>query len=323
MSKIIGIDLGTTNSVVALMEGGETKVIANSEGSRTTPSVVAFTKSGERLVGQVAKRQSVTNPNNTVYSIKRFMGRRWDDPEVKRSKSLVPYDVQKDAKSDGVVVQLAEGKAYTPPEISAMILQKLKTDAEAYLGEPVKPLVGLLGADADLLRRAGFRQTRTRGTSIPTTASAPRRGVVRGAGGGSMRIGMVGLGRMGANMTRRLLRAGHECVVFDVKPGAAQELTGAIPAGSLKELADKLERPRAVWMMLPAAVVDSTLGELAPLLARDDVVVDGGNSRWTDDQANAEYLSDKGIGFVDCGVRRAATAASGVTALKIPSSNNS
>src|SRR5260221_5382932 len=132
MGKIIGIDLGTTNSVVAVMEGGEPTVIAPAEGGRPIPSVVAFTKTGERLVGQLAKRQAVTNPANTVYSIKRFMGRRWDDAEVKRSKSLVPYDVQKDAKSDGVVVQLADGKGYTPPEISAMILQKLRTDDDAY-----------------------------------------------------------------------------------------------------------------------------------------------------------------------------------------------
>src|SRR5512141_778690 len=141
MGKIIGIDLGTTNSVVAVMEGGEPTVIASAEGGRTVPSVVAFTKTGERLVGQLAKRQAVTNPANTVYSIKRFMGRRWDDPEVKRSKSLGPYDVQKDPKSDGVAVQLADGKVYTPPEISAMILQKLKTDAEAYLGEKVTEAV--------------------------------------------------------------------------------------------------------------------------------------------------------------------------------------
>jgi molecular chaperone DnaK len=141
MGKIIGIDLGTTNSVVAVMEGGEPTVIASAEGGRTVPSVVAFTKSGERLVGQLAKRQAVTNPANTVYSIKRFMGRRWDDPETKRSSELVPYKVEKDAKSDGVKVVLADGKSYTPPEISAMVLQKLKTDAEAYLGEKVTEAV--------------------------------------------------------------------------------------------------------------------------------------------------------------------------------------
>src|SRR6266516_6812835 len=141
MGKIIGIDLGTTNSVVAVMEGGEPTVIPSAEGGRTVPSVVAFTKTGERLVGQPAKRQAITNPANTVYSIKRFMGRRWDDPEVQKSKGLVPYKVEKDTKSDGIRVVLADGKSYSPPEISAMILQKLKTDAEAYLGEKVTDAV--------------------------------------------------------------------------------------------------------------------------------------------------------------------------------------
>ncbi|MBP1705604.1 MAG: chaperone protein DnaK [Chloroflexi bacterium] len=141
MGKIIGIDLGTTNSVVAVMEGGEPTVIASAEGGRTVPSVVAFTKTGERLVGQLAKRQAVTNPANTVYSIKRFMGRRWDDPEVQRSREHVPYTVEKDPRSDGIRVSLADGKSYTPPEISAMILQKLKADAEAYLGEKVTDAV--------------------------------------------------------------------------------------------------------------------------------------------------------------------------------------
>ncbi len=141
MGRIIGIDLGTTNSVVAVMEGGEPTVIPSAEGGRTVPSVVAFSKSGERLVGQIAKRQAITNPANTIYSIKRFMGRRWDDPEVQRSIKLVPYKVEKDKTSDGIVVTLADGKSYTPPEISAMILQKLKADAEAYLGETVTEAV--------------------------------------------------------------------------------------------------------------------------------------------------------------------------------------
>ena len=141
MGKIIGIDLGTTNSVVAVMEGGEPTVIPSAEGGRTVPSVVAFTKTGERLVGQIAKRQAITNPENTVYSIKRFMGRRWDDPEVQRAKTLVPYKVEKDPKSDGIKVVLSDGKGYTPPEISAMILQKLKADAEAYLGEKITEAV--------------------------------------------------------------------------------------------------------------------------------------------------------------------------------------
>ncbi len=136
MGKIIGIDLGTTNSCVAVMEGGEPKVIANEEGGRTTPSIVAFTKSGERLVGQVAKRQAITNPDNTVYSIKRFMGRRLN--EVGDEMKMVPYKVV--AKGDNVAV-LAQGKEYTAPEISAMILQKLKKAAEDYLGTSVTEAV--------------------------------------------------------------------------------------------------------------------------------------------------------------------------------------
>ena len=136
MSKIIGIDLGTTNSVVAVMEGGEPKVIANEEGGRTTPSVVGFTKTGERLVGQVAKRQAITNPENTVYSIKRFMGRRFD--EVSEEMKMVPYKVERDGDHVAVV---AQGKKHTPPEISAMILQKLRKAAEDYLGEKVTEAV--------------------------------------------------------------------------------------------------------------------------------------------------------------------------------------
>ena len=141
MGKIIGIDLGTTNSVVAVMEGGEPTVIPSAEGGRTVPSVVAFTKTGERLVGQVAKRQAITNPANTIYSIKRFMGRRWDDPEVQRSKDLVPYTVETRRQERRHQGQAGRRQGYTPPEISAMILQKLKTDAEAYLGEKVTEAV--------------------------------------------------------------------------------------------------------------------------------------------------------------------------------------
>jgi molecular chaperone DnaK len=133
MSKIIGIDLGTTNSVVAVMEGGEPVVITNPEGGRLTPSVVAFTKTGERLVGQVAKRQAVTNPENTVFSIKRFMGRKFD--EVNEEMKMVPYQVVRASNGDARVN--AQGKEYSPPEISAMILQKLKQAAEEYLGQPV------------------------------------------------------------------------------------------------------------------------------------------------------------------------------------------
>ncbi len=137
MAKVIGIDLGTTNSVVAVMESGEAKVIPNEEGGRTTPSVVAFTKDGQRLVGQIARRQAITNPESTVFSIKRFMGRRLS--EVPDERKLVPYQL-KSGKNDQAVVE-CQGKEYAPPEISAMVLQKLKAAAEAYLGEPVTQAV--------------------------------------------------------------------------------------------------------------------------------------------------------------------------------------
>ncbi len=139
MPKVIGIDLGTTNSCVAVMEGGEPVVIPNAEGARTTPSIVAINKSGERLVGEVAKRQAITNPENTVSSIKRFMGRKYEDIDVDRDKRLMPYKVVR-AKNGDAWVEI-QGKTYSPPEISAMILQKLKTDAEAYLGERVTQAV--------------------------------------------------------------------------------------------------------------------------------------------------------------------------------------
>src|SRR5579885_2559414 len=137
MAKIIGIDLGTTNSVVAVMEGGQPTVIANQEGARTTPSVVAFTKSGERLAGQVAKRQAITNPENTVFSIKRFMGRRYD--EVSEEMKMVPYKVVRGDNGDARVE--IQGKKYSPPEISAMILTKLKEAAEAYTGGKITQAV--------------------------------------------------------------------------------------------------------------------------------------------------------------------------------------
>src|SRR5512136_1560761 len=144
MGKIIGIDLGTTNSVVAVMEGGEPKVIENEEGGRTTPSVVEFTKSGERLVGQIAKRQAITNPENTVYSIKRFMGRKFGEPAgrelpVEEDARRKSYKVTKGPNNE--VRVLIGGKEHSPQEISAMILQKLKQDAEAYLGEKVSEAV--------------------------------------------------------------------------------------------------------------------------------------------------------------------------------------
>jgi len=137
MGKVIGIDLGTTNSVVSVIEGGEPTVITNAEGARTTPSVVAFTDNDERLVGQVAKRQAITNPQNTVFSIKRFMGRRYD--EVLEESTKVPYKVEKDG-SGNVVVEVAGGR-YTPPEISARVLQKMKQTAEDYLGQEIKQAV--------------------------------------------------------------------------------------------------------------------------------------------------------------------------------------
>jgi molecular chaperone DnaK len=139
MAKVIGIDLGTTNSCVAVMEGGKPKVIENSEGARTTPSVVAFTKDGERLIGQPAKRQAVTNPDNTIFAVKRLIGRRFDDPMTKKDMELVPYKITKGANGDAWVN--AGGKDYSPSQISAFILQKMKETAEAYLGETVTQAV--------------------------------------------------------------------------------------------------------------------------------------------------------------------------------------
>src|SRR5271167_4508677 len=139
MAKVIGIDLGTTNSCVAIMEGGDPVVIANSEGSRTTPSVVAFTESSERLVGQIAKRQSITNPTNTIFAIKRLMGRRYDDPEVQKALKVLPYKVIKN--DDGAAWVEIRDKRYSPAEISAFVLQKMKQTAEDYLGEKVTEAV--------------------------------------------------------------------------------------------------------------------------------------------------------------------------------------
>ena len=138
MSKILGIDLGTTNSCVAIIEGGEPKVLENAEGGRTTPSIVAISKSGERLVGQLAKRQAVTNPENTLFSIKRLIGRHWDDQEIQRDAKVMPYKIVK--SGEGVKIKMAD-KEYSPQEISAMILQKLKADAESRLGEKIDEAV--------------------------------------------------------------------------------------------------------------------------------------------------------------------------------------
>jgi molecular chaperone DnaK len=176
MAKVIGIDLGTTNSCVAVMEGGDPVVIANSEGSRTTPSVVAFTDSGERLVGQIARRQAITNPNNTVFAIKRLMGRRFEDAEVQKATKVLPYKVVKN--DDGAAWVEIRDKRYSPPEISAFILQKMKQTAEDYLGEKVTEAVitvpayfndGQRQATKDAGRIAGLNVLRI--INEPTAAS--------------------------------------------------------------------------------------------------------------------------------------------------------
>ena len=139
MSKVIGIDLGTTNSCVALMDGKDAKVIENAEGMRTTPSMVAFTESEERLVGQPAKRQGVTNPENTLFAIKRLIGRRFEDPMTKKDMGLVPYEIVNAKNGDAWVK--AGGKNYSPSQVSAFILQKMRETAESYLGETVEQAV--------------------------------------------------------------------------------------------------------------------------------------------------------------------------------------
>src|SRR2546430_10890011 len=140
MAKVIGLDTGTTNSAMAYMEGGEPTIIPNAEGGRITLSVVALTKTGERLVGQLAKRQAITNPENTIYAVTRLMGRRFSDAEVQRTTKMVPYKIEQ-ASNGGVEIVLGNAKKLTPPEVSAMIVQKLKTDAEAYLGDKVTQAV--------------------------------------------------------------------------------------------------------------------------------------------------------------------------------------
>ncbi|MFI5273013.1 MAG: molecular chaperone DnaK [Ktedonobacterales bacterium] len=207
MAKVLGIDLGTTNSVVSVIEGGEPMVLENSEGQRTTPSVVAITKSGERLVGAVAKRQAITNPQNTVYSIKRLMGRKFDDPEVKRTIGMVPYKIVKADNGDAWVE--IGGKRYSPPEISAMILGKLKTDAETTLGEKVTQAVITVPAYFNDAQRAATRDAgKIAGLEVlriinePTAASLAygldkkkdERIAVYDLGGGTFDISLLQLG---------------------------------------------------------------------------------------------------------------------------------
>jgi len=139
MSKVIGIDLGTTNSCVAVMEAGEPKVITNAEGTRTTPSMVAFSEGGDRLVGQVAKRQAITNPERTIFAVKRLIGRKFEDAEVQRDVKICPFGITKATNGDAQVT--IDDKSYSPAEISAMVLTKMKQTAEDYLGEPVTDAV--------------------------------------------------------------------------------------------------------------------------------------------------------------------------------------
>jgi len=264
MGKIIGIDLGTTNSVVAVMEGGEPKVIANEEGGRTTPSVVAFTKTGERLVGQVAKRQAITNPENTIYSIKRFMGRRFD--EVSEEMKMVPYKVERDGDNVAIV---AQGKKYTPPEISGMILQKLKKAAEDYLGEKVTEAVITVPAYFnDAQRQATKDAGRIAGLDVKRiinepTAAALAYGLDRGKdetiavydfGGGTFDISILEVGEGvievkatngnthlgGDNLDQRIV----EWLVDEFKKDEGLDLRGKGNEMALQRLRDAAERAK-------------------------------------------------------------------------------
>ena len=207
MSKVIGIDLGTTNSCVSVMEGGDPVVIVNQEGNRTTPSIVAFTDRGERLVGQTAKRQAITNSENTVFAVKRLIGRKYDSPEVQRDIKVLPYKIIKAANGDAHIS--IKGKEYSPAEISAMILQKMKQTAEDYLGEKVTEAVITVPAyfndsqrqaTKDAGRIAGLKVERI--VNEPTAASlaygldktGDRKIAVFDLGGGTFDISILEIG---------------------------------------------------------------------------------------------------------------------------------
>jgi molecular chaperone DnaK len=216
MGKVIGIDLGTTNSCVSVMEGGEPTVIPNSEGSRTTPSIVAFTEGGERLVGQIAKRQAITNPESTVYSVKRLIGRKLDDPEVKRSAGLVPYRIVGANNGDAWVE--VQGKSFSPSEVSAMVLAKMKQTAEDYLGEPVtEAIVTCPAYFNDAQRQATKDAGRIAGLNVlriinEPTAAALAYGVDKKAGKAE-RVAVYDLGGGTFDITILELNSG----VFEVK----------------------------------------------------------------------------------------------------------
>ena len=217
MSKVIGIDLGTTNSCVSVMEGGEAVVIPNSEGSRTTPSMVAFTEGGERLVGQIAKRQAITNPESTIYVVKRLIGRKFEDPEVKRSTSLVPYRIVAAENGDAWVE--TGGKRYSPSELSAMVLAKMKQTAEDYLGEPVaEAIVTCPAYFNDAQRQATKDAGRIAGLNVlriinEPTAAALAYGIDKQKAGVSEKVAVYDLGGGTFDITILELNQG----VFEVK----------------------------------------------------------------------------------------------------------
>src|SRR6202789_3214427 len=245
MAKVIGIDLGTTNSCVAIMEGKDVKVIENSEGARTTPSMVAFTDGGERLVGQAAKRQAVTNPSNTLYAIKRLIGRRYDDPPVAKDKTMVPYQIGRGDNGDAFVE--ARGEKYAPSQISAFVLTKMKETAEAYLGEPVSQAVITVPAyfnesqrqaTKDAVRIAGLEVLRI--INEPT-AAALAYGLDKKASG---LIAVYDLG--GGTFDVSVLEIGDG--VFEVKSTNGDTFLGGVDFGAriIDFLADEFKREQGI-----------------------------------------------------------------------------